>query len=138
MLPEEVTIEIETTRIMDGDTSCDYVKAHGKSYLKNEKIYISYSEKMEGLTYEVPSLLTIDDSYMKISRRGEVRSSMTFFPKQETTCQYATSVGTIELVTHTNRYAAIIEEERIVIHLEYSVKMNGVDSGSSKVLITIS
>ncbi len=138
MLPEEVKIDIETIGYLDGESTSYQVKATGKCYLKNQKIYISYSEKLEGVDVEIPSLITFDENQIQISRRGEVRSTMKFLSGTDTKCQYTTVAGTIDLVIHTNKYAAILKEDSVKIYLDYSVKMNGTDGGSNSIYILIS
>ena len=137
MLGDEVTIEIESENCIDGESTINRTKAYGKCYLKNEKIYISYSEKLEGVHEEVPSLLTIDDNHMQISRRGEVRSTMKFTRCADTKCRYITSVGAIELIIHTTKYSPIITDEAIYIYLDYSVTMNGQDGGENSLYIKV-
>ena len=137
MLGDEVTIEIESENCIDGETTTSRTKAYGKCYLKNEKIYISYSEKLEGVQDAVPSLLTIDDNLLQISRRGEVRSTMKFVCDTDTKCRYVTGVGAIELIIHTVKYSPIITDEAINIYLDYSVTMNGQDGGKNSLYIKI-
>ena len=137
MLRDEVIIEIEAKSCIDGDCTINHTKAEGKCYLKNQKIYISYSEKLEGVSSEVPSLLTLDENHMQISRRGAVRSTMKFVCDTDTRCQYITSVGTIDLLIHTTKYSAIITDDAVNIYLDYSVIMNGQDGGINNIYIKI-
>ncbi len=137
-MQDEVTIEIESKSLIDGESMVSYTKSYGKCYFKNQKIYISYSERLEGVASEIPSLLTLDENHIQISRRGEVRSTMKFLQNQATSCEYVTSVGTIGLEIHTIRYATILGEESIEVFLDYSVKMNGADGGINSLHIMIS
>ena len=138
MLSEDIAIEIDSISNMDGETTESHIKSYGKRYLKNQKIYISYNEKMDGIDEPVPSLITLDENHIVIARRGAVRSTMKFVSREDTRSQYVTSVGTIDLLLHTNRYCAILRENSVEIYLDYAVKMNNVDSGNNSVHIMIS
>ena len=137
MPSNDVKIDIEAKSCIDGEHTNSHTKAYGKCYFKNQKVYVSYSEKLEGVQEEIPSLITLDESYIQISRRGEVRSTMSFIQGEETKSTYFTTVGAIELDIYTTRYSPIITDDSITIYLDYSVKMKGTDGGVNSVIMTI-
>lgn len=137
MIGEDVTVEIETTKIIDGERETSNVKTNGIFYLKNEKIYVSYSEQITSAGLKVPTLLTIDDNMLRISRRGEVRCTMTFIVGEKTKTQYVTEVGIMDLVINTQKYSAIIGEDDIKISVDYTIMINDQDAGRNSVSIVI-
>lgn len=138
MLPENVTIEMFSKEYLDDECVSTEGTFSGKCALKNKKIYINYKEKLEGLKELVPTLITLDENYIQISRSGEVKSSMKFVCKEDTVCKYLTSAGTIDLIIHTKRYATILGNMMLEIYLDYSLEMNGVETGMHEVYIKIS
>ena len=63
---------------------------------------------------------------------------MKFVCKEDTVCKYLTSAGTIDLVIHTKRYATVLGNMSLEIYLDYSLEMNGVETGVHEVYIKIS
>ncbi|MBQ9390861.1 MAG: DUF1934 domain-containing protein [Lachnospiraceae bacterium] len=138
MLPENVTISMFSKEYLDDQCLSTSGTFSGKCALKNKKIYVSYKEKLEGIEEPVPTLVTLDENYIQISRTGEVKSSMKFVCKEDTVCKYLTSAGTIDLVIHTKRYATVLGNMSLEIYLDYSLEMNGVETGVHEVYIKIS
>lgn len=138
MLPENVTIEMFSREYIDDECIETRGTFEGKCHLKNKKVYINYKEKLEGIDEPINTLITFDENYIQISRSGEVSSCMKFVCKEDTVCRYLTSAGAIDLVIHTLKYAVILGEMKVDIHLDYSLEMNGVAGGYHKVLIKLS
>ncbi len=137
ILPEEVKIEISSKSNYSGESTTGHSVSFGKCYFKNKKIYISYNEKLDGIDSEIPSLMTLDENYLQISRRGEVRSTMTFMYGENTECTYVTGPLALNLIIHTTRYAPVLGEMEVTIYLDYDVIMNGEEGGHNSVIIKI-
>ena len=138
MLPENVKIELFSKEYIDGECIQSKGSFDGKCYLKNQKIYIKYKEWIEGIDEPLDTLMTFDENYIQISRSGEIQSCMKFVCREDTVCRYLTGAGTMDLVIHTMRYAVIVGEMTMDIHLDYSLEMNGVEGGHHKILIKLS
>ena len=63
---------------------------------------------------------------------------MKFVCKEDTVCKYLTSAGAIDLIIHTKRYATVLGNMSLEIYLDYSLEMNGVETGMHEVYIKIS
>ena len=137
MLPENITIEMFSREYIDDECIETRGTFEGKCHFKNKKVYIKYKEALEGVEKPVDTLISFDENYIQISRSGEVSSCMKFVCREDTVCRYLTSAGVMDLVIHTKKYAVILGEMTMDIHLDYSLEMNGVEGGFHKVLIKL-
>ena len=90
-------VEIEMTAEQQADGRREVSRYHytGTLLVRDETVYISYEEEMEGDRYR--TLLTCGDGRFTMSRKGSGRQRMQFVPGERRPAVYETPVGTLPM-----------------------------------------
>ena len=85
---------------------------------------ITYAEKIEGNNV-VNNVLTLTKEGAQLQRTGAVTSLMSFTLGKTTDSEYINGYGTLNFKVSTMRYDAIIQDDKITVHLLYELHHNG-------------
>ena len=94
-------------------------------YTSNRNVHtITYAEKIEDNNI-VNNVLTLTKEGAQLQRSGAVTAQMSFTLGKTTDSEYVNGYGTLNFKISTMRYDALIEDNKITVHLLYELHHNG-------------
>lgn len=108
----------------DGEPEDIQVISPGEYFLKNNKHYVMYEERMEDFEEPTRNLLKITPDEISIRKRGLVNTEMVFQRKGTTSAHYTTPYGNLVLGIHARDMKVQEEEERIRVRVDYDLEIN--------------
>ena len=109
----------------------------GQYFFKNGKHYVVYDEVLDGLEGTLKSTIKFTEDQVELIRNGAASARMVFQPGQEHMVIYQTPMGPLSISLYTEEIIAEIGEERMALHIDYSLKTEGVVVSESVVHIEI-
>lgn len=109
----------------------------GQYYMKNGKHYVVYDEILDGIEGTLKSTIKFTENQVELIRSGAASARMVFQPGHEHMVIYQTPMGPLSISLYTEEIDAQIEEDRISLGIEYSLKTEGVVVSESAVNIVI-
>ncbi len=104
----------------------------GHYYPKGEHHYIRYEEKMEGFSETIDNLIRLEEGRMEVRKKGLIDVLMAFDKNQMHQTNYRTPYGDIGMKIETTALDVKLEEDQIIIRIEYILEMNGAAVGSCR------
>ncbi|MCR5734136.1 MAG: DUF1934 domain-containing protein [Lachnospiraceae bacterium] len=127
-MTEEVSIRIKGSS--SGDDTEIISEARGSYHLHKGRHYVTFDEEDTVSGTVIKNNITIDEIRMHHSKLGETETSLCFEKEKEHETQYRTPYGSFTLMTKTNSYEVITEEESIRVYIDYELILNGQSSGN--------
>lgn len=109
----------------------------GQYFFKNGKHYVVYDEILEGLEGSLKSTIKFSEKEVELIRNGAATARMVFQPGRENQMLYQTPMGPLSISLYTEEIDAKIEEEKIHLKIDYSLKTEGVVVSESLVHIEV-
>ncbi len=109
----------------------------GQYYLKNGKHYVVYDEVLEGLEGTLKSTIKFTEAQVELIRNGAASTRMVFQPGHEHMVIYQTPMGPLSISLYTDDIKMEIEENRINLKIDYSLKTEGIVISESTVHIEV-
>ena len=106
-------------------------------YMKNGKHYIVYDEILDGLEGSLKSTIKFTEKQVELIRNGAASARMLFQPGQEHMVIYQTPMGPLSISLYTEDMEISVEEEKISLRIDYSLKTEDVVVSESTVNISI-
>lgn len=114
---------ISGTQSCDGETIKNELNTTAKYLVRGEKHYIFYDEYQEdGTSLQCRLLITPKEAELKKSGQGV--SILRFLPGTRQECHYQSPVGTLSLVSDTQRLHLTTTETGMHLNLHYTLYMN--------------
>ena len=120
----------------DGDTPIETMTP-AQYYMKNGKHYVVYDEVLEGLEGTLKSTIKFTEKQVELIRNGAATARMVFQPGQEHMVIYQTPMGPLSISVYTDDMEIVIEEEKIALRIDYSLKTEDVVVSESTVNISL-
>ncbi len=93
-------------------------------YLRNDHHYIVYDEVMEGFEEVTRNIFKFDGSCLEVTKRGAVNVHMLFEEQKKNMTTYHTPFGDILIGIDTEKIEVSEEENKIHVHVDYSLEAN--------------
>ena len=123
-MTRDVLISISGMQIAEEDNHGVKMITTGDYFLKNGSHYILYDEIQEGLDGVIKNTVKISPSGLDIIKRGSSSVHMTFEKDKKNIACYATPCGELMIGISTNAIEVIEEEDRLKVHVSYSLDIN--------------
>ena len=137
-MTKDIILTISGLHDNDGETDAPIeTMTPGQYYLKNGKHYVVYDEVMEGLEGTLKSTIKFTENEVELIRNGAASARMLFQPGHEHMVIYQTPMGPLSISLYTEELDVSIREEKIELHVEYSLKTEGVVVSESTVHIEV-
>ena len=108
----------------DGEPEDIQVISPGEYFLKNNKHYVMYEERMEDFEEPTRNLLKIAPDEISIRKRGLINTEMVFQRRGATSAHYTTPYGNLVLGIRAREMKVQEEEERIQVRVDYDLEIN--------------
>ena len=129
MINEDVSIKFHCEEICDGVKNVEDKSYRGKFYVKNEKLYVKFDEDIPEEKGPVTTILKLDEYEMHVTRTSDVKNTMYYCQGQEYTNVYVTPYGNLDMHIATHKYRPMLTDDFLEIDLEYTISLNGHESG---------
>lgn len=110
----------------------------GSYKIVNGKEYIKYDEVYEGEQGKSTTLIRIAGNMVEVTKKGAVTTQLSFVPNEKTMTFYETPYGNIYLGIFSRSVDIQRTEDKISIHIDYSLEINYNQISDCKVSIEIS
>ena len=137
-MTKDIILTISGLHDTDGEADAPIETMTPATYhLKNGKHYVVYDEILEGLEGTLKSTIKFTEDQVELIRNGPASTRMVFKPGEEHMIIYQTPMGPLSISLYTEDMEVAIEEERIHIKIDYSIKTEDVVVSASTVSIAI-
>lgn len=124
-MTKEIIVTVRSTQKTMEDENVIEAIYPGNYYLKNDKIYVKYEEKIEENGKKVSSLIKIGQDVVDIIKTGGVNTTMHFELDKKMTTNYESPVGTLYIGIETRDMHISIDTDQIDVKLKYALEING-------------
>ena len=137
-MTKDVILTISGLHDTDGEADAPIeTMTPAQYYMKNGKHYIVYDEILDGLEGSLKSTIKFTDKQVELIRNGAASARMLFQPGQEHMVIYQTPMGPLSISLYTEDMEISVEEEKISLRIDYSLKTEDVVVSESTVNISI-
>lgn len=117
---DNALISMISIRESDGETDKTELSCTGKYYIKDEKIYITYTEE-DGTRI----LIKVCTENVSVRRMGQFGANMEYEPGKQTEFMYRTPYGAIPMKIYTHYINSHLNENGGNIEFSYSLEAGG-------------
>ena len=137
-MTKDVILTISGLHDTDGESDAPIeTMTPAQYYMKNGKHYIVYDEILDGLEGSLKSTIKFTEKQVELIRNGAASARMLFQPGQEHMVIYQTPMGPLSISLYTEDMEISVEEEKISLRIDYSLKTEDVVVSESTVSISI-
>lgn len=137
-MTKDVILTISGLHDTDGESDAPIeTMTPAQYYMKNGKHYIVYDEILDGLEGSLKSTIKFTEKQVELIRNGAASARMLFQPGQEHMVIYQTPMGPLSISLYTEDMEISVEEEKISLRIDYSLKTEDVVVSESTVNISI-
>ena len=137
-MTKDVILTISGLHDTDGESDVPIeTMTPAQYYMKNGKHYIVYDEILDGLEGSLKSTIKFTEKQVELIRNGAASARMLFQPGQEHMVIYQTPMGPLSISLYTEDMEISVEEEKISLRIDYSLKTEDVVVSESTVNISI-
>ena len=137
-MTKDVILTISGLHDTDGESDAPIeTMTPAQYYMKNGKHYVVYDEVLEGLEGTLKSTIKFTEKQVELIRNGAATARMVFQPGQEHMVIYQTPMGPLSISVYTDDMEIVIEEEKIALRIDYSLKTEDVVVSESTVNISL-
>ena len=137
-MTKDVILTISGLHDTDGESDAPIeTMTPAQYYMKNGKHYIVYDEILDGLEGSLKSTIKFTEKQVELIRNGAASARMLFQPGQEHMVLYQTPMGPLSISLYTEDMEISVEEEKISLRIDYSLKTEDVVVSESTVNISI-
>lgn len=137
-MTKDIILTISGLHDTDGEVDAPIeTMTPGQYFLKNGKHYVVFEEVLEGLEGSIKSTIKFTENQVELIRNGAASTRMLFQPGHENSVIYQTPMGPLSISLYTEEIDTEIEEERMKLRIEYSLKTEGVVVSESTINIEI-
>ena len=137
-MTKDVILTISGLHDTDGEADAPIeTMTPAQYYMKNGKHYIVYDEILDGLEGSLKSTIKFTEKQVELIRNGAASARMLFQPGQEHMVIYQTPMRPLSISLYTEDMEISVEEEKIILRIDYSLKTEDVVVSESTVNISI-
>ena len=136
---KNVIVKINSEQINEyGDKDIMEFMSEGKLYIKNNNIYITYEESEITGMENTNTTIKIQGNKVTIKRFGKNNSTMEFDKNKKFITKYETPQGIFSMQVLTKDIDIVISEEnKIKIHINYKIIIDGLFEGNNIINIYV-
>lgn len=112
------------------------MQAVANSYEKNEFLYVIYKEQTLNDEQETSTMLKIGKDNLTLTRTGGVKQQQFFAQGRESTSEYITPYGTLQMTVKTQRLK-IVTGVISQIKIDYALYINGSWQSDNELMIKL-
>lgn len=112
------------------------MQAVANSYEKNEFLYVIYKEQTLNDEQETSTMLKIGKDNLTLTRTGGVKQQQFFAQGRESTSEYITPYGTLQMTVKTQRLK-IVTGVISQIKIDYALYINGSWQSDNELIIKL-
>lgn len=137
-MTKDIILTISGLHDNEGETDAPIeTMTPGQYFFKNGKHYVVYDEVLEGLEGSMKSTIKFSEKEVELIRNGAATARMVFQPGKENQIIYQTPMGPLSISLYTEEIHTKIEEEKIYLKIDYSLKTEGTVVSESLVQIEV-
>lgn len=138
-MSNEVKIQMKGIQKYVDDNHSDTVvnSTKGNYYFRNGAHFVTFEETDRESGQITQSMLKIKGASVDLTRKGHVRTQMTFEKDKKHTFSYVTAFGEILMTTETEVLTVLTSEKQMTIQIEYKSGMDGKYIADNKLNIVI-
>lgn len=132
-------VQIRVKGIQTGTTGEEIITtSQGTMLYKEPYYYVSYEEKIDRES-EQPSktVLRFSEKELRVTRKGEVESTLEFLEGSTHNSLYMTGMGNFEVALFTDRLAINCHEKGAYLEADYRIGLNSMPPAEGKLSIHI-
>ena len=96
----------------------------GQYYQRNGSHYLMYEEPVEGTNDTILNRIKFTDNEVQVTKKGAVNTTLSFRENEKNMTNYATPFGNLVMGIHTHQIDLNIQEEKIMVHVDYALDVN--------------
>lgn len=124
-MTKEVSILLKNIQTFDdGHRDTTEARLEGQYFVKNNKQYILYEECDPDTKTITKNTLKFDADTVELSRRGTVKSTMTFCTGTEDLAEYLSPFGSTHFHVFTHELSVECTENRIRFRIQYDLSQD--------------
>jgi Uncharacterized protein conserved in bacteria len=125
-MSKNILISMRNTQIIDDEPQLIEVTARGQYFVKENKEYILFEERVEELGDVVLNRITIDEknNTVKVKKEGSIAFELEFKNSLRHSSIYKTVLGELAIDITTKKLNVTRDSLKILIIVEYSLAMN--------------
>ena len=123
-MKKEVLVSICGLQFMDNLDNSIEVITKGDYYNRNEKHYLLFEERIEGLDGITKNIIKFDDKIVDITKKGAANVHMVFEKNKKNVSCYATPFGNLTVGIMAHRIRIEERDTDIDVEVGYSLDVN--------------
>lgn len=122
-MTKDIILTISGLHATDGEADAPVeIMTPGQYFLKSGKHYVVYDEVIEGLEGTVKSTIKFTETTVELMRNGAASTRMVFELDKEYKVLYQTPMGPLDISLYTENLDVNLQEEKIELKINYSLK----------------
>jgi uncharacterized beta-barrel protein YwiB (DUF1934 family) len=109
----------------------------GQYYQRNGSHYLMYEEPIEGTNDTIINRIKFKENEVQVTKKGAVNTMLSFRENEKNMTNYATPFGNLVMGIHTHQIDLNIQEEKILVHVDYALDVNYEFLADCKITITV-
>lgn len=109
----------------------------GQYYQRNDSHYLMYEEPVEGTDDTILNRIKFTDNEVQVTKKGAVNTMLSFHENEKNMTNYATPFGNLVMGIHTHQIELAIQEEKIIVLIDYALDVNYEFLADCKITITV-
>lgn len=108
----------------------------GQYFQRNGSHYLVYEEPVEGSSDTILNRIKLKDDEVQVTKKGAVNTMLSFHKNEKNMTNYATPFGNLVMGIHTHQIDLDMQEDKILVHVDYALDVNYEFLADCKITIT--
>ena len=108
----------------------------GQYFQRNGSHFLVYEEPVEGTTDTILNRIKLKDDEVLVTKKGAVNTMLSFRKNEKNMTNYATPFGNLVMGIHTHQINLDLQEEKLLVHVDYALDVNYEFLADCKITIT--
>ena len=108
----------------------------GQYFQRNGSHYLVYEEPVEGTTDTILNRIKFKEDEVQVTKKGAVNTMLSFHKNEKNMSNYATPFGNLIMGIHTHQIALDMQEDKLLVHVDYALDVNYEFLADCKITIT--
>ena len=109
----------------------------GQYYQRNGSHFLIYEEPIEGTSDTILNRIKFKEDEVQVTKKGAVNTMLSFHKNEKNMTNYATPFGNLIMGIHTHQIDLDIEEDKLLVHVDYALDVNYEFLADCKITITV-
>lgn len=108
----------------------------GQYFQRNGSHFLVYEEPIEGTTDTILNRIKFKEDEVLVTKKGAVNTMLSFRKNEKNMTNYATPFGNLVMGIHTHQIDLNMQEDKILVHVDYALDVNYEFLADCKITIT--